>query len=216
MSAIRLLIADDHGIILDGFSAIVRDIEDMEVVATASDGRSAVRLAKSEKPDVVILDICMPELNGIDAARQIKLDMPGIKIISLSMHTRRKYVDGMLKAGASGYILKSCAFEEIEWAIRAVMAGKVYISPEVARTMVTSYVAFLEDETCKDADALSDREREVLQGVSEGQTTKVIADNLNLSPKTIEAHRRHLMDKLRLFSVAELTKYAIREGITSL
>jgi DNA-binding NarL/FixJ family response regulator len=182
------------------------------VVGEAADGRSAVRLAKQLSPNVIVMDIAMPDLNGIEATRQLTKAQPEIKIIALSMHADRRFANEMIRAGAQGYLVKDGAFEELAEAIRTVLSGKAYLSPRVADNY-----ALAEGSTATSAfDRLSPREREVLQLMAEGRSTKEIAMDLTLSVKTIETHRRQFMEKLNLFSVAELTKYAIREGLTTL
>ncbi|MFC2173242.1 response regulator [Acidobacteriota bacterium] len=215
--SVKILLADDHKIIRDGLRALVQKQPNMEVVAEAENGRKAVQLSRDLVPDVVIMDIGMPDLNGMEATRQILSQEPGIKVIALSMHSDKRFVAGMLTAGAAGYLLKDCAFEELTQAIRTVVANKSYLSPGVTGVIVNDYVQHLEDsDEFAPAPVLTAREREVLQLLAEGSSTKQIAYNLNVSAKTIETHRRQIMEKLDLRSVAELTKYAIREGLTSL
>jgi RNA polymerase sigma factor (sigma-70 family) len=212
--AIRVLLVDDLTITREGLAALVDREQDMDVVGTADDGRDAVDLVKELKPDVVVMDVAMPGLNGIEATRQIKDAYPHVKILALSMHASRQYAAGMLGAGAMGYLVKHSAFEELAQGIRDVHAGKRALSAEIADIVVDDYVARLPDSDPSAFSALSDREREVLQLVAEGLTTKEIALNLGVSNKTIQTHRQRIMDKLQLRSVAELTKYAVREGLT--
>ena len=204
----------------------------MQVVAEASDGRQAVQMAREVSPDVVVMDVAMPQLNGIEATRQIAADVPGMKVVALSMHSDRRYVSEALKAGASGYVLKDGAFDELISAIRAVVADRVYLSPRVAGVVVDDYVRRLPSRGNASSaaavsgehgagrsgafDTLTPREREVLQLMAEGYATKEVAHRLHVSVKTVETHRRQIMDKLDMHSVAELTKYAIREGLTTL
>ncbi len=214
--SIRILLADDHGIIREGLRALLAKQNGMEVVAEADNGRSAVQLAKKLHPTVAVIDVSMPDLNGFEATRQIVASVPGVKVLALSMHSDKRYVSEMLKAGASGYLLKDCAFEEVSHAIAAVLRGEVYLSPRIVGVVIADYLnQSAGQETTPDA-ALSAREREVLQLIAEGRTTKQIAVSLNVSPKTIETHRHQIMEKLDMHSVAELTKYAIRQGLTSL
>jgi DNA-binding NarL/FixJ family response regulator len=188
----------------------------MEVVGEAENGRLALELARQKKPDVVIMDVSMPDLNGIEATRQMLVDQPGVRVIALSMHSDRRLVAGMLQAGASGFLLKDCAFDELARAINAVMSNQPYLSPRIAGTVIQDYVRRMTPSESPTADALTAREREVLQLLAEGWSTKQIGSHLHVSVKTVETHRRQMMDKLSLHSIAELTKYAIREGLTSL
>jgi DNA-binding NarL/FixJ family response regulator len=214
---VRILLADDHKIIRDGLQSLLEKDGSMEVIAFAENGREAVKLAQKLKPDVVIMDVSMPDLNGIDATRQILDADSGIKVIALSIYSDRRFVEGMVKAGASGYLLKDCAFEELARAIQTVVSGQTYLSPGVAGTLVRSFVDRLgKDEANDGPSSLTDREREVLQLVAEGKPTREIASVLNVSVKTVESHRKRIMNKLDIHSVAELTKFAIREGLTSL
>jgi len=212
----RILLADDHAIIRQGLCSLLETQPDIEVVGAADDGRKALELARELKPDVVIMDVSMPNLNGIDAARKIVSDCPGVKIIALSMHSSRRFVSGMLKAGASGYILKECLFDELIGAIETVSRGGIYLSPRITGVVVEDYVKRLSGEDESEQALLTEREREVLQLLAEGKSTKQIAIQLHVSGKTIESNRRRIMEKLGAHSVAELTKYALREGLTSL
>ena len=211
----RILLVDDHKILRDGICSLVKGYDDMEVIGEAADGRSAIRLVQELSPDVVIMDISMPDLNGIDATRKITADYPKVKIIALSMHYDKQFVSEMFKAGASGYLIKDSAFDELEHAIRIVMDGKTYINPQIASLVVESLVSQTAPSNHKAFSLLTDREREVLQLIAEGKSTKQIASDLNVSAKTVESHRRQVMGKLNIRNVAELTKYAIREGLTS-
>lgn len=212
----RIILADDHQIVREGLATLLEQEGDMRVVGTAADGRTAVKLSAELSPDVVVLDVGMPGLNGIDAARQIAAAQPTTKILALSMHSDRRFVLEMLRAGASGYLLKDCAFDELAHAIRAVVAGQTYLSPRVAGVVVEGFLEQTDPSERTGAAALTPREREVLQLLAEGMATKQVAHHLGVSIKTIETHRRQVMTKLELDSVAELTKYAIREGLTSL
>lgn len=214
--SIRILLADDHRITRQGLRSLLDNQSDMEVVAEAEEGRTAVRLAKELSPDVVIMDVSMPDLNGIEATRQILDRSPGTKVVALSMHSDTLFVSEMLKSGACGYMLKDCAFEELERAIRTVVAGKTYLSPSISGVVVDDYLHRLSKGNLAGDDVLTNREKEVLQLLAEGKSTKQIALKLHVSVKTIETHRRQIMEKLDLHSVAELTKYAIRKGYTSL
>jgi DNA-binding NarL/FixJ family response regulator len=212
---IRIVVADDHKIMREGLKALIDKQPDMEVVAEAQDGLTATKLARKLLPHVIIMDIGMPEMNGIDATREIMAENKDVKIIALSMHSDRRFVLEMLKAGASGYLLKDSAFEELVSAVHTVMTGQSYLSPRITDIVVKEYLHNLPRNESTVFTILTQREREVLQHLAEG-STKQIASTLNLSVKTVETHRQQIMDKLQIRSVAELTKYAIREGITSL
>jgi len=214
--SIRILLADDHKITRQGLRSLLDKQQDMEVVAEAEDGRTAVRLVGELSPNVVIMDVTMPDLNGVEATRQIVGQSPDVKIIALSMHSDTLFVTEMLRSGASGYLLKDCAFEELSRAIHAVVAGKTYLSPSVSGVVVDDYLHRLSKADFSDSQVLTDREREVLQLLAEGKSTKQIALKLHISVKTVETHRRQMMNKLDIHTVAELTKYAIRKGLTSL
>ncbi len=212
----KVIIADDHKIIRDGLKSLISQHSDLQVVAEAGDGRHAVELVRKLRPDVVIMDVNMPELNGIDATRQIVAEFPDTRVIALSMHSDRRFVNAMLKAGASGYLLKDCAFEEIIRAIKTVLNGQMYLSATITSQVVDDLITKKTDDGESMLVVLSDREREALQLLAEGNSTKEIASAMNVSVKTIESHRKNIMDKLDLRSVAALTKFAIREGLTSL
>ena len=214
--SIRILLADDHKITREGLRSLLDNQQDMEVVAEAEDGRTAVSLVREVVPSVVIMDVSMPDLNGVEATRQIIAQFPDVKIIALSMHSDTLFVTEMLKSGASGYLRKDCAFEELAAAIRVVVAGKTYLSPSVSGVVVDDYLHRLSKADFSDSEVLTDREREVLQLLAEGKSTKQIALKLHISVKTVETHRRQIMNKLDIHTVAELTKYAIRKGLTSL
>jgi DNA-binding NarL/FixJ family response regulator len=213
---IRVLLVDDHAIIREGLRSLLEKQPEMEVVADTDDGRKAFELVRELLPDIVIMDITMRGLNGIEATRRIIAEFPAVKVIALSIHSKRRYVADMLSAGASGYILKECLFDELVQAIKAVVAGGRYLSPKITDVVVSDYVKHLSATAKSPFEALKTREREVLQLVAEGKSTKQIALELHVSTKTIEANRRQIMDKLRVQSVAELTKYAVREGLTTL
>ena len=212
----RIILADDHQIMRDGLRALLEQQDGMQVVGEADDGHAAVALTRKLQPDVVVMDITMPDLNGIEATRRIKAEMPEVKIIALSMHTDRRFVAGMFQAGASGYLLKDGAFHELVQAVRDVAADQVYVSSKVAKFVIEDYVHFLFKESSPEIDVLTSREREVLQLLVEGKTGEQIAAHLHVSTNTVGSHRHHIMNKLDLHSLPELTKYAIREGLTSL
>jgi two-component system response regulator NreC len=212
----KILLADDHKIVRDGLRALIEKEPNMEVVAEACDGRTTVQRAKEFLPHIIIIDIAMPDLNGIEATRQIVSDIPGVKIVALSMHSDRRFVTRMLEAGAAGYLLKDSAFEELSMAIKTVLSGKIYLSPAIAGIVVEDMMRKSPQKVSRNNIELTPREREVLQLLAEGRTTKRIASQLNVSVKTVETHRRQVMEKLDIHSVAELTKWAVREGLTSL
>jgi len=215
---IKVVLADDHQIVRHGLRSLLSAEPDIEVVGEADNGRAVIRLVQELSPQVVIMDISMPDLNGIEATRQILSDFSGVKVIALSMHSDSLFVLNMFKAGASGYLLKDCALEELVKAVRTVMNRKVYLSPSISDIVVKDFVIGWspEDSSSSAYSILTAREREVLQLMAEGKTTNQIAENLCISVKTVEAHRKQLMTKLDIHSVAELTKYAIRQGLTTL
>ena len=214
--SIKILLADDHKLLREGLRALIEEQQNMAVIAEAENGRSAVQLAVKLVPDLIVMDISMPDLNGIDATRRIAAEIPGIKVIALSMHADRNFVVEMFKAGAMGYLLKDCAFEELIRAINTVVANKTYLSAKLSDTMIKDYVNQFPGKNPSVFSALTIREREILQLLAEGKGTREIAEGLNVSAKTVETFRRQIMKKLDLHSVAELTKYAIRAGLTSI
>jgi len=213
---IKIILADDHQIVRHGLRSLLSSEPDMEVVGEADNGRAVVRLVQEKSPQVVIMDISMPDLNGIEATRQIIAESPGVKIIALSMHSDSLFVLNMFKAGASGYLLKDCALEELVKAVRTVLNRKIYLSPGISDIVIKDFVIGWSPPDSSAYSILTTREREVLQLMAEGRNTNQIAENLCVSVKTVEAHRKQLMNKLDIHSVAELTKYAIRQGLTSL
>jgi len=215
---IKVVLADDHQIVRHGLRTLLAAEPDIEVVGEADNGRAVVRLVQELAPQVVIMDISMPDLNGIEATRQIVSEAAGVKVIALSMHSDGLFVLNMFKAGASGYLLKDCALEELVKAVRTVMNRKIYLSPGISDIVIKDFVIGYSsgDSTSSAYSILTAREREVLQLMAEGKSTSQIADSLCISVKTVEAHRKQLMNKLDIHSVAELTKYAIRQGLTSL
>lgn len=210
---IRIVIADDHRILREGVARLLADQPDFEIVGEAADGREAVELARRLQPDVVLMDVTMPELNGIDAAARVRVEAPAVRVLAMSMHIDTAVVTRMLQAGATGYVIKGCGFDELCAALRATVANRRHLSSQVSdgagRACVEQAGA-----RARGRNTLTRREREVLQLLAEGKPTKVIAAKLGLSTKTVENHRKQLRDKLGLHSIAELTKYAIREGLT--
>jgi DNA-binding NarL/FixJ family response regulator len=212
----RILIADDHGIMREGLRSLIEKQDDMEVVGEAVDGRMVVELARELSPDVIIVDITMPNLSGVDAARQILKENRDARIIALSMHSNKLFVTKMLQTGVLGYVLKSYLFDELVKAIYAVAANRYYLSPQITDVLVEDCISKVPEVCESSSERLTERESQMLQLLSEGQSSKQIALRLGISPKTADAKRRQIMDKLGIYSVAELTKYAVREGLTSL
>ncbi len=213
--AVNIILADDHTLFREGLLSILNSELGFNVIAQAENGREVVNLARKLKPDVIIMDIAMPELNGIEATGQVLHENPDLKVVALSMHSDRHFVTGMLKAGAKGYLLKDCAGSELIKAVHEVLLDRYYISEEISTTVLNDYVGKLVGESSETSE-LSSREREVLQLIAEGKSTQEIANILFISVKTVEAHRAKIKLKLKLNSIPELTKYAIREGLTSL
>jgi DNA-binding NarL/FixJ family response regulator len=213
---IKVLLADDHQMLIDGLRPLLDRQRNIEVVGVARDGQEAAELARDQNPDIILLDISMPRLNGVDAARRILREQPHIKIVMLSMHDDRRFINESLRVGARGYILKESAASEVIEAIHAVQKGALFFSRSVRDQVLRDYVEGVRGSDDATASPLSSREREVLQILTEGKSTKDAAALLNVSVKTIESHRKQIMDKLDLHSMAELTKYAIREGLTQL
>lgn len=213
---LRVLLVDDHNIMRQGLRALLENHPEFEVVGEAENGRAAVALTRKVFPDVVIMDVSMPDLNGMDAARLILEEFPKAKIIALSMHSDKRFVEGMLKAGASGYLLKNCIAKELLTAIKISSAGDIFLSPKIAGTVVNGFLRNASDNSISGLDLLTVREREILQLLAEGKTSRQVANQLHVSGKTVDAHRRNIMEKLDIHSIAELTKFAIREGLTLL
>ena len=213
--SVRILLADDHRIVREGLAALVEKQSDMKVIGQASDGRQAIQLACDLQPDVIIMDASMPVLNGIEATRRIAAELPNIPVLCLSFQSNKRLVLAVLEAGASGYLLKDCAAEELITAIRTIIANQTYLSPAIAGTVVDGYKTRRADSEDSAFTHLTEREREIVQLLTEGRSMKEIAAQLNLSVKTIGTHREHLQAKLHLHNLAELTKYALREGLTS-
>jgi two-component system response regulator NreC len=211
---IRILLADDHTILRAGLKMMLNAQPDMEIVGEAQDGRQAMQEAQRLQPDIVLMDITMPDMNGIEATKQIKKLLPEIKILILTMHEHDEYIFQALRAGASGYMLKEAADTELISAIHIIQSGQFYLSPTAQSVMVGDYLQRLRTGEDKDSySSLTEREREILKLVAEGYTNNQIAERLVISPKTVDTHRTHIMDKLNLHSRAELVKYAMRRGL---
>jgi DNA-binding NarL/FixJ family response regulator len=214
VKSIRILLADDHTVVRKGLRLLLESQPGLSVVAEAADGRSAVVLAERETPDVVVMDVAMPQLNGIEAARQITAKQPQIAVVFLSMHSDESYVLKALKAGARGYLLKDSAEHDLIQAVRAVKEGKSFFSPAISKMLVEDYMRELQERQIEDSyDLLTTREREVLQLLAEGKSNKEVAAVLNLSLYTVETHRGNILQKLNLHNGAELILYAIRKGV---
>lgn len=212
----KILLVDDHKIVRDGIEQLIINNSQHEVVASVSDGFEAIKQVKALSPDMVITDIAMPNMNGIEVAKAVNQINPEIKIIALSMHSERAYVLEMLKAGVSGYLLKDVAFEELLIAIDAVLKNQIYLSSSISSAIVENYVTEIRTNETSLIDSLTTREREVLKLIADGLTTAEIASALKISEKTVEAHRRNVMTKLNIYSIALLTKFTIKEGLTSI
>ncbi|OFW04307.1 MAG: DNA-binding response regulator [Acidobacteria bacterium RIFCSPLOWO2_02_FULL_68_18] len=214
MAKLRILLADDHTVVRQGLRKVLEVRPDWEVVAEAGDGREAVRQAEELEPDVAILDITMPLLNGVEATRQIVRRSPSTRVLVLTMHADEAYVNQILQAGATGYLLKDSADVDLIQAVSAVSKGKSFFSPAIARMMLDDYVRQVADRGVTDRyDLLSEREREIFQLIAEGKANKEIATLLSISPSTVETHRARIMEKLDLHSAAEIVLYAVRKGI---
>ena len=210
---IRVLLADDHAMVRQGLRLLIEKQPDIELVFEAKDGCEAVKNVRELLPEVVIMDLSMPNLNGIEATRQIVNEFPHIKVIALSIHSNNRFVADMLEAGASGYVLKECLFEELVQAIRIVKEGKNYLSPQITGVVVEDYIKRITRVVDSPVSSLSGREREILQLIAEGQSTKQIALELHVSTKTVDANRRKIMDKLDAHTIADLVKFAISENL---
>ena len=212
MKSVRVLLADDHALVRAGLRELLLKLPDVEVVAEAGDGREALALVKSALPNLVLLDITMKGLTGLEAAERIVKDFPGVKVVMLSMHANEEYVLRALRAGVSGYIIKDAAIVELELAIKAVVAGETYLSPSISRSVIDNYLNRTGGKASS-LEQLTPRQREILQLIAEGQSTKEIAFTLKLSVKTVETHRAQLMERLEIYDVAGLVRYALRVGL---
>jgi DNA-binding NarL/FixJ family response regulator len=215
MSKITVLVADDHTIVRKGICSLIDGKADIQVIGEAEDGRDAIEKAEALAPDVVLMDITMPHLNGLEATRQIKKMFPQIKILALTMYTN-EYILQILQAGASGYVVKQAAPAELLSAIQAVYRGDSFLSPSISKTIIDEYIKHTTPQNPVEQEKLTDREREVLQLIAEGYSNREIADKLNLSVKTVGVHRTNIMEKLEVHNVTDLVKYALRKGIISL
>ncbi len=217
MKKVKLLVADDHKIFRQGIKKLLEEESDMQVVGEAADGREAVKKSTELKPDVILMDIAMANLNGLEATKQIKKVLPSIKVIMLTMHKNEEYILQSFQAGASGFILKEGAVEELVSAIRSIHQDKSFLSPTISKTLIDAYLRKMETgKTETPFDLLTDREREVLQLIAEGYTNREVAKALFISVKTVEAHRAHIMQKLNIHDIAKLVKYAIQKGLVDL
>ena len=214
---VRVLLADDHVLVRQGIGVLLEQDPDVEIAGVAATGRDAIALASSLKPDLVLMDVVMTDMNGAEATRQIVSENPGMKVLVLSMYDDQAHITTMLEAGASGYVLKTSAYDELARAMRAVLRGELYLCGDITAVIVKSYVAKMRAGSPQSPAALplSTREREVLTLLSEGKSSKGIARLLGVSPKTVDSHRMHIMKKLSISSIAGLTRYAMREGLTT-
>lgn len=222
MAPIRLLLADDHTLVRGGIRALLNELEQVEVIAEANDGREALSLIESHRPDIVLMDIAMSGMNGLEATMRVTRDFPDIRVVILSMHTNEEYVLQALRSGAVGYLLKDAGISELEIAIEAVSRGETYLSPPVSKHVISDYIRRVGADARENLDSqptlerLTMRQREILQLIAEGYTTQEIATLLNISVKTVETHRMQLMDRLDIHDIAGLVRFAIRVGLISL
>ncbi len=216
MVALKIMLVDNHRVMREGLRILIDSETDMKVIAEAGNGREALFISTKHRPDIILMDVMMPDMNGIEAARRIRSQFENVRILALSMYDDRHYVAEMLRAGASGYLLKDCAFRELSRAIRTVAEGKFYLSPSISGMVIDEYIKMLENDGGGETiSTLTSREREILQLIAEGKSTRDIATSINVSMKTVETHRYNIMQKIDVTSIAELTKFAIREGLTS-
>jgi len=216
MGKIKVLIADDHTILRQGIKALLDNQSGIEVIAEAKDGREALTLIERLLPDVILMDIAMPGLNGLEATRRIKKKFPKIKVLVLTMYTNEEYVFQILQAGANGYLVKETAFQDLISAIKAVYRDEAFMSPSISKKVISRYTQRVRETNDTACDILTTREREILQLIAEGSSSKKIAEALFISPKTVETHRTHIMDKLNIHNRTDLIKYAIRKGIVDI
>jgi two-component system response regulator NreC len=212
MGKIKVLVADDHTILRQGIKSLLANEEEIEVIGEAKNGREVLTIVEETLPDIILMDIAMPGLNGLEATRRIKKKFPRMKVLVLTMYTNEEYIFQILNAGANGYLVKETAFQDLISAIKAVYKNEAFMSPSISKKVINSYIkrAQNEEETCE---MLTSREREILQLIAEGNSSKKIAELLFISPKTVETHRTHIMDKLNIHNRTGLVKYAIRKGI---
>ncbi|WDP90560.1 MAG: response regulator transcription factor [Desulfobacter sp.] len=215
MSAIRMLIVDDHEVVRDGVGHSLESLDEFTLVGRAGTGRQALKLAEMHRPDLILMDVSMPDMNGIEATRQITAMLPDTKVVALTMHTAKPYVVGMLDAGAAGYILKTSSFEEVLSGLRTILSGSAFLSSEITH-IVLEYAKNRTNATEDSLSLLSTREREVLHFIAEGHTSKTISRSMKISAKTVDVHRNNLKKKLNIHSIAGLTKYALSKGLTDL
>ena len=216
--SIRILLADDHKILREGLRSLLAQLPEVTVVGEAADGEAAIALARQLRPDLIIMDVVMPGTDGIAATRQIRIDCPGTRVIALSMHSDRHYVSDMVRAGALGYMVKDGSFNDLQQAIRTVMANRPYLSSSITGTLVEDFVrqAGAKEPSVPPRHILTPREQEVLRLIADGKRVKEIAHLLGISAKTVESHRQNIMDKLEIHSTIELTRYALRQGLTTI
>ncbi len=219
MSTIRVLLADDHNLVRAGIRSLIQELSGIEVIAEASDGREALSLIEIHRPDVVLMDIAMSGLNGLEATARVVRDFPTVRVIILSMHANEEYVWQALRSGAAGYMLKDAGTAELELAIKAVARGETYLSPPISKQVIDDYIQRVGGEVDKEklerplSERLTQRQKEILQLIAEGHTTQAIAQELNISVKTVETHRMQLMERLDIHDIAGLVRYAIRIGL---
>jgi len=216
MGKIKVLVADDHTILRQGIKALLDNQEGIEVIGEAKDGREALAIIEETLPDVILMDIAMPGLNGLEATRRIKKKFPRMKVLVLTMYTNEEYIFQILNAGANGYLVKETAFQDLISAIKAVYKNEAFMSPSISKKVINSYIKRAQDDEEKTCEILTTREREILQLIAEGNSSKKIAEALFISPKTVETHRTHIMDKLNIHNRTGLVKYAIRKGIVDM
>jgi DNA-binding NarL/FixJ family response regulator len=214
--SLRVLLVDDHRLMREGLRKILESTPGIEVVGEAEDGRSALAAVAEERPEVVVMDVGMAGMNGIDATQRLRKDHPEVRVVALSTHADKRYVRNMIRAGASAYVLKESASEDLLRAVRAAAQGEHYLSPQITGSLLESWTTPMVPESSSVYEVLGAREREVLRHLAEGKTSKEIATQLGLSIKTVETHRRNITQKVGIHSIAELTKYAVREGLTTL